>query len=80
MQVAAANVSARVIGSDTLEVRAETYAHAVHPLLPDGCVPEDDYFDLLPGEVRHIRIHTLTPLQAGGIFPISAIERIANTP
>ncbi len=75
MQVAAANVSARVIGSDTLEVRAETYAHAVHPLLPDGCVPENDYFDLLPGEVRHIRIHTLTPLQVGGIFPISAIEQ-----
>jgi hypothetical protein len=43
-------------------------------------VPEDDYFDLLPGEVRHIHIHTLTPLQVGGIFPISTIERIANTP
>ena len=75
MQVAAANVSASVTGSDTLEVRAEICAHAVHPLLPDGCVPEDAYFDLLPGDVRHIRIQTLTPCL--GIQPV-ALETVGR--
>jgi beta-mannosidase len=41
-------------GQWTVEVGARGYAHAVHLLLPPGCVPEDDYFDLLPGESRRI--------------------------
>jgi beta-mannosidase len=39
-----------------VEVKAEAYAHAVHFKLPDGCIPEDDFFDLLPSESRKIKI------------------------
>ncbi len=37
-------------------VSSDSYAHAVHLELPDGALPEDDYFDLLPGERRTITI------------------------
>ena len=37
-------------------VTTDVFAHAVHFSLPEGAVPEDNYFDLLPGETRHVRI------------------------
>jgi beta-mannosidase len=52
----------------TVRVRAERYAHAVHLLLPPGAIPMDDYFDLLPGEERAVRIQSATgldPAQVG---------------
>lgn len=37
-------------------VTAVGYAHAVHLDVPKGAVAQDDYFDLLPGEAREIRV------------------------
>jgi len=39
-----------------LRVRTQSYAHAVRLILPDGSIPSDNYFDLLPGESRDIQI------------------------
>ncbi|MFN2229332.1 MAG: glycoside hydrolase family 2 protein [Anaerolineae bacterium] len=55
-------------GGGTVHVRAERYAHAVHLLLPAGAIPVDDYFDLLPGEERVVRVRStsaLDPAQVG---------------
>ncbi|MBN1582606.1 MAG: beta-mannosidase, partial [Anaerolineae bacterium] len=52
----------------TLQVSAAGYAHAVQLLLPDGALPSDNYFDLLPGEVREVTITStgaLDPAQIG---------------
>lgn len=38
-------------------VRSAGFAHAVHFDLPDDTRLSDDYFDLLPGEVRQVHIH-----------------------
>ena len=62
LQVEPAKLSVQVIGDDILEVRAQTYAHAVHLMLPGDAVPEDDYVDLLPGETRRIKVHVRRPL------------------
>jgi len=43
-------------------VNAKRYAHAVHIDLPAGALPEDDYFDLLPGETRWVRIFSAEPV------------------
>jgi beta-mannosidase len=37
-------------------VKAAAYAHAVHFNLPEGAKLSDEYFDLLPGEARTVRI------------------------
>ncbi len=51
-------------GADLLvTVAAQGFAHAVHLLLDDDMRPEDQYFDLLPGEARTI----LVPDAAAGI-------------
>ncbi len=40
-----------------VEVEARAYAHAVHVSgIPADCEPEDNYFDLLPGESRRVFI------------------------
>jgi beta-mannosidase len=52
----------------TVRVHAERYAHAVHLLLPPDAIPVDDYFDLLPGEERAVRVQSaaaLDPAQVG---------------
>ena len=46
---------------------AERYAHAVHFDLPRGALPSDNYFDLLPGESRTVRIASSEPIEAGQI-------------
>ncbi len=43
-------------GECTVRVRAAVFAHAVHFDLPEGALPEDNYFDLLPGESRQVVI------------------------
>jgi len=52
----------------TARVSSDVFAHAVHFTLPEGAVPEDDYFDLLPGETRQVTIaspRALKPLHVG---------------
>ena len=46
----------------SVRVGADGYAHAVHFTLPEGALPSDNYFDLLPGEMREIVIVSATPL------------------
>jgi len=40
----------------TIKLESNTYAHAVQILLPPGYYPEDNYFDLLPGETRLVGV------------------------
>lgn len=42
-----------------VQVSSDRFAHAVHLELPEGAVPDDDYFDLLPGEQRVINVKGL---------------------
>lgn len=39
-----------------VEITAHAYAHAVYLELPPDAVPSDNYFDMLPGETRRIRV------------------------
>ena len=50
-----------------LTFRSATYAHAVHPELPRGAVPDDDYFDLLPGESRTVQVANVTVENVQGL-------------
>jgi beta-mannosidase len=52
-------------------VRSETYAHAVHFSLPEGAEPEDDYFDLLPGQERLIRVRGVDNADSVGVKPVN---------
>ncbi|MFN2284555.1 MAG: glycoside hydrolase family 2 protein, partial [Anaerolineae bacterium] len=45
-----------------VRVAADSYAHAVHFVLPEGALPSDNYFDLLPGETREVVITAEIPL------------------
>jgi len=54
-------------GGGMIRVRAERYAHAVHLLLPAGAIPVDDYFDLVPGEERAVRVRSTTGLDPAQI-------------
>jgi len=67
LQAPPAQLSVRVIGGAVVEVRARTYAHAVQLDLPAGAVPSDDYFDLLPGEVRRIAVQSARPLSGRNV-------------
>ncbi len=50
-------------GTWTARVTSDVFAHAVHFTLPEGAVPEDNYFDLLPGETRTVTITSSRPLK-----------------
>ncbi|MBN1874649.1 MAG: hypothetical protein JXA33_10500, partial [Anaerolineae bacterium] len=52
---------------NVIRVSAGGYAHAVHFMLPGDMYPEDNYFDLLPDEVREVVIISRRPLTAGDI-------------
>lgn len=75
LQTPPTQLAVRVIGADTVEVRAKTYAHAVHLELPAGSVPSDDYFDLLPGEVRHIHVQSSRALSTRNVS-VQAVNRL----
>ncbi|MDF1512893.1 MAG: beta-mannosidase, partial [Anaerolineae bacterium] len=49
-----------MVGKNRYAVRVGTdkYAHAVSFLLPEGALPSDNYFDLLPGETRNLTVTT----------------------
>jgi len=51
-------------GSYLIKTKALAWAHAVHFILPKGALPDDDYFDLLPGEARTVRIVSDKPFDA----------------
>ena len=49
--------SVRVDGNDKIvEITSKTYAHAVHLNVPSNYRLSDNYFDMLPGEIRFVRI------------------------
>jgi beta-mannosidase len=50
-----------------VKVSSSVYAHAVHFILPEGSLPSDNYFDLLPGESRAVRIKSQRKLEAGAV-------------
>ncbi len=50
-----------------VRVTADSYAHAVHFTLPEGALPSDNYFDLLPGETREVVITSKMPLEPEAI-------------
>jgi beta-mannosidase len=57
-----ANVTTRLIeGGHAVEVATDNFAWQVHLDLPRGVLPEDNDFDLLPGETRRI------PLRHGAV-------------
>ncbi|HOU10819.1 MAG TPA: beta-mannosidase [Clostridiales bacterium] len=55
-------INAEMVGADAggvlVRVSADNYCHGVHFGL-ENAVPEDEYFDLLPGESRTVRIEGL---------------------
>jgi beta-mannosidase len=76
-----------LIDGKSLRVSAEAYAHAVRLTLPEGCVPEDNYFDLLPGETRNIALHGNVPIESSAVEVTAVntarsnrIQAIAKTP
>jgi beta-mannosidase len=50
-----------------VKVSADGYAHAVHFTLPENALPEDNFFDLLPGETKKVKITSARPLKAEAI-------------
>ncbi|MDX9974228.1 MAG: beta-mannosidase, partial [FCB group bacterium] len=56
-----------------LRIRAEAYAHAVRLTLPEGVLPEDNFFDLLPGETRDIALLGHEDIDAAAIR-VSAVN------
>ena len=57
------------VQAQTCRVRVVTdnYAHAVHFTLPDGMLPSNNYFDLLPGESRAVNIVSTALLDMSAI-------------
>ncbi len=53
-----------------VRVGADSYAHAVHFMLPEGALSSDNYFDLLPGETREIVITAASPLALEALLPL----------
>jgi hypothetical protein len=45
-----------------LKLQSNVYVHAINLCLPPMALPEDNYFDLLPGEIRTIKIQSPTKL------------------
>lgn len=61
--------------SDTwiVSVSSNVYAHAVHLTLPESAVPDDDYFDLLPGDTRDVRVVFSRKLQRKDVEVASVV-------
>jgi hypothetical protein len=81
LPVPSVELSTETIDDQTMRaaVSSATYAHAVHFVLPEGAVPEDDYFDLLPGERRSIVIRGIDPLHATEIGATAVAVRTRGT-
>ena len=48
-------------------VASDAYARFVELLLPDGAVPQDNYFNLLPDQSRTIRVQSRRALTARNV-------------
>jgi beta-mannosidase len=55
----AVSISEESVNGCKVLIKSPVYAHAVRLSLPEGCLPEDNFFDLLPGEEREISIETV---------------------
>ncbi|MFC3803969.1 glycoside hydrolase family 2 protein [Cohnella sp. GCM10012308] len=64
-------------GQWTVEVSTDVFAHAVHFDFGPGndAVPSDNYFDLLPGQRRIVKIAGLDPLLHAQVSVRSGLER-----
>ena len=60
-----------------VKISTRAWAHAVHFKLPTGAVPEDDYFDLLPGETKTIRIMSNKPFGPAEV-KVTCINEMQN--
>ena len=54
-------------GAWDVTVRSDRYARAVELVLPAGAVGEDNYFDLLPGQSRSVRVQSRRRLTARNV-------------
>ena len=68
LRVCDAGLSAETVpnsdGTWAVRVRSRAYAHAVRIVLPVHALPSDNYFDLLPGEEREVRVSSREELSA----------------
>ena len=53
----------RIVENKILEVRSDKFAYGVQVDVPDGVRLEDNYFHLLPGEIKRIRVTSSLPLE-----------------
>ncbi|MCL4507655.1 MAG: beta-mannosidase [Chloroflexi bacterium] len=58
-----------------VRIGSDVFAHAVHLALPPGAQPEDDYFDLLPGETREVQVAFEGTLHAQDVTVTSVVCR-----
>ena len=68
--------STKVRPDGILEVASPVYCHAVHPADGSSQTLEDNYFDLLPGIPRQIRLTKPAP---SGEYPLAAVLPIVET-
>jgi beta-mannosidase len=68
-----ASIQRASAGQWDVRVGSDVYAHAVHLVLPAGAMPEDDYFDLLPGESRVVRVAGPGRLSAKEVGVVSVV-------
>jgi beta-mannosidase len=56
-----------------IDVGTDTFAHAVRLSLPEGAVPEDNYFDLLPGEKRSVLVKSTVELTDANVSAAAVV-------
>lgn len=68
-----------MVGKNRYAARVGTdkYAHAVHFILPEGALPSDNYFDLLPGETKAVTIMTTKSLTNEQIS-VTCVNEVPN--
>jgi len=50
-----------------LKISSDKYAHSVFFEIPDGAMAEDNYFDILPGQTKTVKIKSNGPIDANDI-------------
>lgn len=45
-----------------VRITAHSFARMLHFVLPEGVFPDDDWFDLLPGETRNVALYSSVPV------------------
>jgi beta-mannosidase len=73
------SVERAAAGQWAARVGSDVYAHAVHLILPDGATPEDDYFDLLPGETREVRVASRGKLSEKNVALTSVVPTTSTS-